>query len=44
MPALLVLLRQFPMSIEIHRTIAQARDATDRACSPTTTASGTCPL
>ena len=28
-PRLLILLRQFPMSIEIHRTIAQARDATD---------------
>lgn len=28
-PRLLVLLRQFPMSIEIHRTIAQARDAAD---------------
>lgn len=28
-PRLLALLRQFPMSIEIHRTIAQARDATD---------------
>ena len=28
-PRLLVLLRQFPMSIEIHRTLAQARDATD---------------
>jgi hypothetical protein len=28
-PRLLVLLRQFPMSIEIHRTIAQARNATD---------------
>ena len=28
-PRLLVLLRQFPMSIEIHRTIMQARDATD---------------
>ena len=26
---LLTLLRQFPMSIEIHRTIAQARNATD---------------
>ena len=26
---LLMLLRQFPMSIEIHRTIAQARDAAD---------------
>ena len=28
-PRLLLLLRQFPMSIEIHRTLAQARDATD---------------
>ena len=28
-PRLLILLRQFPMSIEIHRTIAQARNATD---------------
>ena len=28
-PRLLTLLRQFPMSIEIHRTIAQARTATD---------------
>ena len=28
-PRLLALLRQFPMSIEIHRTIAQARDAAD---------------
>ena len=28
-PRLLQLLRQFPMSIEIHRTIAQARNATD---------------
>jgi hypothetical protein len=28
-PRLLTLLRQFPMSIEIHRTIAQARDAMD---------------
>jgi hypothetical protein len=28
-PRLLVLMRQFPMSIEIHRTIAQARNATD---------------
>jgi hypothetical protein len=28
-PRLLVLLRQFPMSIEIHRTIMQARNATD---------------
>ncbi|HUL94663.1 MAG TPA: hypothetical protein VLT89_01570 [Usitatibacter sp.] len=28
-PRLLVLLRQFPMSIEIHRTIAQARNASD---------------
>jgi hypothetical protein len=28
-PRLLTLLRQFPMSIEIHRTIAQARDAAD---------------
>ena len=28
-PRLLALLRQFPMSIEIHRTIMQARDATD---------------
>jgi hypothetical protein len=28
-PRLLVLLRQFPMSIEIHRTIAQAREARD---------------
>lgn len=28
-PRLLVLLRQFPMSIEIHRTIAQARNAMD---------------
>ena len=28
-PRLLVLLRQFPMSIEIHRTLAQARDADD---------------
>jgi hypothetical protein len=26
---LLILLRQFPMSIEIHRTIGQARNATD---------------
>jgi hypothetical protein len=26
---LLILLRQFPMSIEIHRTLGQARDATD---------------
>jgi hypothetical protein len=26
---LLMLLRQFPMSIEIHRTLAQARDAAD---------------
>jgi hypothetical protein len=28
-PRLLQLLRQFPMSIEIHRTVAQARNATD---------------
>ena len=28
-PRLLQLLRQFPMSIEIHRTLAQARDAMD---------------
>lgn len=28
-PRLLALLRQFPMSIEIHRTIMQARNATD---------------
>lgn len=28
-PRLLILLRQFPMSIEIHRTLAQARDAAD---------------
>ena len=28
-PRLLMLLRQFPMSIEIHRTLAQARDADD---------------
>lgn len=28
-PRLLMLLRQFPMSIEIHRTLAQARDAAD---------------
>ncbi len=28
-PRLIALLRQFPMSIEIHRTLAQARDATD---------------
>ena len=28
-PRLLILLRQFPMSIEIHRTLAQARDASD---------------
>jgi len=28
-PRLLALLRQFPMSIEIHRTLAQARNATD---------------
>ena len=28
-PRLLILLRQFPMSIEIHRTIAQARNAAD---------------
>lgn len=28
-PRLLTLLRQFPMSIEIHRTLAQARDAKD---------------
>lgn len=28
-PRLLLLLRQFPMSIEIHRTLAQARDASD---------------
>jgi hypothetical protein len=28
-PRLLTLLRQFPMSIEIHRTLAQARDAMD---------------
>ncbi len=28
-PRLLALLRQFPMSIEIHRTIAQARNAAD---------------
>ncbi len=28
-PRLLVLLRQFPMSIEIHRTIMQARNAAD---------------
>jgi hypothetical protein len=28
-PRLLQLLRQFPMSIEIHRTVGQARNATD---------------
>ena len=28
-PRLLMLLRQFPMSIEIHRTVSQARDAND---------------
>jgi len=28
-PRLLTLLRQFPMSIEIHRTIGQARNASD---------------
>ena len=28
-PRLLMLLRQFPMSIEIHRTLAQAREAMD---------------
>ena len=28
-PRLLALLRQFPMSIEIHRTVAQARNAQD---------------
>jgi hypothetical protein len=28
-PRLLILLRQFPMSIEIHRTLAQARNAAD---------------
>jgi hypothetical protein len=28
-PRLLILLRQFPMSIEIHRTVAQARNAND---------------
>ena len=28
-PRLLALLRQFPMSIEIHRTVAQARNAMD---------------
>ena len=28
-PRLLMLLRQFPMSIEIHRTLAQARNAND---------------
>ena len=28
-PRLIALLRQFPMSIEIHRTLAQARNATD---------------
>jgi hypothetical protein len=28
-PRLLMLLRQFPMSIEIHRTVAQARNAQD---------------
>jgi hypothetical protein len=28
-PRLLMLLRQFPMSIEIHRTLAQARNAAD---------------
>ena len=28
-PRLLVLLRQFPMSIEIHRTVSQARSAND---------------
>jgi hypothetical protein len=28
-PRLLILLRQFPMSIEIHRTIGQARNAMD---------------
>lgn len=28
-PRLLMLLRQFPMSIEIHRTLAQARQASD---------------
>ena len=30
-PRLLVLLRQFPMSIEIHRTIAQARNSASTA-------------
>lgn len=28
-PRLLALLRQFPMSVEIHRTVGQARDALD---------------
>ena len=28
-PRLITLLRQFPMSIEIHRTLAQARNASD---------------
>jgi hypothetical protein len=28
-PRLLALLRQFPMQVEIHRTLAQARNATD---------------
>lgn len=28
-PRLLMLLRQFPMAIEIHRTVGQARDAAD---------------
>ena len=28
-PRLIMLLRQFPMSIEIHRTLAQARNASD---------------
>ena len=28
-PRLMALLRQFPMQVEIHRTLAQARDATD---------------
>jgi hypothetical protein len=28
-PRLVMLLRQFPMAIEIHRTLAQARDAND---------------
>ena len=40
-PRLLGLLRQFPMSIEIHRTLAQARNAMDPFVWPTTTASGT---